>query len=126
MKSFIRLTEFSKQELLEIFKIADSMEQYEDFLKGKTVVMFFPTSSIRTRVTFEKGIYILGGQVILFDPTVLDKKEDIVDVCGYLNNWADIIIVRHIRERFCILQILNPGIGTVRDTEFRHMPLQLT
>ena len=95
MKSFIRLTDFSKQELLEIFKIADSMEQYEDFLKGKTVVMFFPTSSIRTRVTFEKGIYLLGGQVILFDPTVLDKKEDIVDVCGYLNNWADVVVVRH-------------------------------
>ncbi len=95
MKSFIRLTDFSKQELLEIFKIADSMEQYEDFLKGKTVVMFFPTTSIRTRVAFEKGIYLLGGQVILFDPTVLDKKEDIVDVCGYLNNWADVVVVRH-------------------------------
>ena len=94
MKSFIRLTDFSKQELLEIFKIADSMEQYEDFLKGKTVVMFFPTSSIRTRVTFEKGIYLLGGQVILFDPTVLDKKEDIIDVCGYLNNWADVVVAK--------------------------------
>jgi ornithine carbamoyltransferase len=95
MKSFIRLTDFSSQELLEIFKIADSMEQYEGFLKGKTVVMFFPTSSIRTIVTFEKGIYLLGGQVILFDPAALDKKEDIVDVCGYLNNWADVVVVRH-------------------------------
>ena len=95
MASFIRLTDFSKQELLEIFKIADSIEQYEGFLKGKTVIMFFPASSIRTRVTFEKGIHLLGGQVILFDPVILDKKEDIVDVCGYLNNWADVVIVRH-------------------------------
>ena len=95
MTSFIRLTDFSKQELLDIFKIADSIEQYEGFLKGKTVVMFFPASSIRTRVSFEKGIYLLGGQVILFDPVTLDKKEDIVDVCGYLNNWADALVVRH-------------------------------
>ena len=49
MKSFIKLTDFNKSELFEIFKIADSIEQYEVFLKGKTIVMFFPSSSIRTR-----------------------------------------------------------------------------
>ena len=95
MTSFIRLTDFSKEELFAIFKIADSMEQYSSFLVGKTIVMFFPASSIRTRVTFEKGISLLGGQVILFDPTVLDKKEDVRDVCGYLNNWADAVVVRY-------------------------------
>ena len=95
MKSFIRLTDFKKSELLEIFKIADSINQYESYLKGKTIVMFFPSSSIRTRVSFEKGIYLLGGQSILFDPSTLDKKEDIKDVCGYLQNWADAVIVRY-------------------------------
>ena len=64
-------------------------------MKGKTAVIFFPESSIRTRVSFEKGIYLLGGQTILFPPETLDKREDIRDVCGYLNNWADIVIVRH-------------------------------
>ncbi|SKB84662.1 ornithine carbamoyltransferase [Lachnospiraceae bacterium] len=95
MKSFIRLTDFRKSELLEIFNIADSIERYDGFLKGKMVVMFFPASSIRTRVSFEKGIYLLGGQSILFDPSTLDKKEDIKDVCGYLQNWADAVIVRY-------------------------------
>ena len=95
MKSFIRLTDYKKEELLEIFEIADSIDQYDGFLKGKTVVMFFPASSIRTRVSFEKGIYLLGGQSILFDPKTLDKKEDIKDVCGYLQNWADAVIVRY-------------------------------
>ncbi len=95
MKSFIRLTDFKKSELLEIFNIADSIERYDGFLKEKTVVMFFPSSSIRTRVSFEKGIYLLGGQSILFDPSTLDKKEDIKDVCGYLQNWADAVIVRY-------------------------------
>lgn len=95
MKSFIRLSDFKKSELLEIFRIADSIDQYDGFLKGKTIVMFFPASSIRTRVSFEKGIYLLGGQSILFDPATLDKKEDIRDVCGYLQNWADAVIVRY-------------------------------
>ena len=95
MKSFLRLTDYKKEELLQIFKIADNIEQYEGFLAGKTIVMFFPASSIRTRVSFEKGIYLLGGQTILFDPVTLDKKEDIKDVCGYLQNWADAVVVRY-------------------------------
>ncbi len=95
MKSFIRLTDFNKSELLEIFKIADSIEKYSGFLDGKTIVIFFPASSIRTRVSFEKGIYLLGGQSILFDPKTLDKKENIGDICGYLQNWADAVIVRY-------------------------------
>ena len=95
MKSFIRLTDFTKDELLEIFSIADSIEKYSGYLSGKTIVMFFPDSSIRTRVTFEKGIYLLGGQSILFDPATLEKKENIKDVCGYLQNWADVVIVRY-------------------------------
>ena len=95
MKSFIRLNDFKKSELLEIFKIADSIDQYESYLKGKTIVIFFPSSSIRTRVSFEKGIYLLGGQSILFDPGTLDKKEDIKDVCGYLQ--ICLRILRNIR-----------------------------
>jgi ornithine carbamoyltransferase len=95
MKSFLRLTDFTKEDLQKIFEIADAIEDYNGFLRGKTIVMFFPESSIRTRVSFEKGIYLLGGQSILFDPSTLDKKEDIRDVCGYLQNWVDAVIVRY-------------------------------
>ena len=97
MKNLLRLTDMHPSEIYKIFNIADEINagKYSDFLKGKSVVLFFPNSSIRTRVTFEKGIYLLGGQPILFPVETLDKKEDLRDVCGYLNNWADIIIVRH-------------------------------
>jgi len=97
MKNLIRLTDYKIDEITEIFKIADEVlkEKYGNFLKGKTVVMFFPNSSVRTRVTFEKGVYLLGGQSILFPTETLDKKEDLQDVIGYLNNWADLVIVRH-------------------------------
>ena len=97
MKNFIRLTDYTASDIYDIFRIADEVLQgkYNDILKGKSVVLFFSSSSIRTRVTFEKGIYLLGGQPILFPTETLDKKEDLKDVCGYLNNWADMIIVRH-------------------------------
>lgn len=97
MKHLIRLTDLNVDTVYKIFEIADGLPQgkYKDALKGKTVVMFFPNTSIRTRVTFEKGIYLLGGQSILFPSETLDKKEDLKDVCGYLNNWSDVVIVRH-------------------------------
>ena len=97
MRSLIRLHDYTPRNILEIFSLANKIQQgeYANYLQGKTVVLFFPTSSIRTRVTFEKSIYILGGQSILFPSDVLDKKEEIKDVMGYLNNWADCIVVRH-------------------------------
>lgn len=97
MKNLIRLTDYTSNDIYNIFKLADEVQQgkYDNILKGKTVVLFFPNSSIRTRVSFEKGIYLLGGQPILFPTETLDKKENLKDVFGYLNNWADIIIVRH-------------------------------
>jgi len=97
MRNLIRLRDYTKNDVQEIFHIADELQagKYKDFLKGKKIVMFFPESSIRTRVTFEKGIYLLGGQTILFSPATLDKKEKLEDVIGYLNNWADGLIVRH-------------------------------
>lgn len=97
MNNLLRLTDLQVREIYEIFALADEIRAgaYCDFLKGKSVILFFPNASIRTRVTFEKGIYLLGGQPILFPTETLDKKEALEDVCGYLNNWADMLIVRH-------------------------------
>lgn len=97
MRNFVDLLSFNNEDIFEIFHIADIIQkgEFKDFLHGKTIVLFFPNTSIRTRVTFEKGIHLLGGQPILFSPETLDKKEKLEDVCGYLNNWADALIVRH-------------------------------
>lgn len=97
MKNLIRLTDYTSGDIYDIFEIADKVRQgkYADILKGKSVVLFFPNTSIRTRVTFEKGVCLLGGQPILFPTETLDKKENLKDVCGYLNNWADVIVARH-------------------------------
>ena len=95
MRHFISLTDISSDELWEIFSLADDIEKYANALRGRSVVMFFPSGSIRTRVTFEKGVHLLGGQSILFPPEALDKREAACDVAGYLSNWADCIIVRH-------------------------------
>lgn len=97
MKSLVELKDLTREEIFQIFELAHKIRQgeYSHFLSGKTVVLFFSSSSIRTRVTYEKGINLLGGHTILFDSDALEKKEKIEDVIGYLNNWADAIVVRH-------------------------------
>lgn len=97
MKHLIRLTDLTAEEVQRIFDIADELRQgkHRNFLKGRTVILFFPETSLRTRVTFEKGVHLLGGQAILFPQETLEKGEDIRDVCGYLSNWADAVVVRH-------------------------------
>ena len=97
MRNLIDLLCLKKDNIFEIFHIADKIQkgEFKNFLNGKSMVLFFPSTSLRTRVTFEKGIYLLGGQSILFPTETLGKKEKLEDVCGYLNNWADGMIVRH-------------------------------
>ncbi len=68
MRDMIRLTDLQADDIYEIFQIADEISagKYSGFLGRKSVVLFFPATSIRTRITFEKGIWMLGGQPILF------------------------------------------------------------
>lgn len=97
-KSFIHIKDFTRQEIYEIFELADKIADGtygSKILQGKTIVLFFPEASIRTRVTFEKGIHQLGGDTILFPPTALDKREKTEDVMKYLANWVDAAVVRH-------------------------------
>lgn len=116
MSNLVDLPNIDKEDIFEIFHIADKIQEgeFKGFLNGKSIVLFFPNTSIRTRVTFEKGIYLLGGQPILFPTETLDKKEKLEDVCGYLNNWADAVIVRYrnmdvLREfvRYSTVPVIN-------------------
>lgn len=93
----LEIKTLSEEQVLEIFELTKYLKetQTNKFLSGKTFVLFFPETSIRTRVTFEKGIKDLGGECILFPPETLDKREDPKDVMNYLNNWADGLIIRH-------------------------------
>ncbi|PZD97706.1 ornithine carbamoyltransferase [Paenibacillus sambharensis] len=94
----LNISELSQDRITELFHLTDKLKHKklkEKILEGRTFILFFPESSIRTRTTFEKGINDLGGECILFPPESLDKKEELSDVMKYLNNWADGVIIRH-------------------------------
>lgn len=127
-KSLVFIDDFSKEEIYEIFKLADELEDdvsRVNPLEGKTVVLFFPESSIRTRVTFEKGIQELGGKTILFPPEALDKKEKIQDVIGYLENWVDAAIVRHSDIRIVKSMAEHAGIPVINAMTSENHPCEI-
>jgi len=95
--NLLRITDLSEAQVLEIFELADKLrsDNGKGELAGKTAILFFPESSIRTRITFEKAIADLGGHSIIFPPSTLDKREEAEDVIKYIGNWADFVVVRH-------------------------------
>lgn len=95
MKHLIRISDLTKEDIENIFSIADEMEEHSKFLAGKTVAIFMPAASIRTRISFEIGVRNLGGQVILLPSESIDTEEDMRDFMGYIANWADCAVVRH-------------------------------
>lgn len=95
MKHLIHISDLTKEEIKNIFSVADEMEEQSKVLAGNTIALFIPETSVRTRMSLEKGIKNAGGQVISFPCDVLDTEEDLKDLMGYLENWADAVVVRH-------------------------------
>ncbi|NDI36465.1 hypothetical protein [Chengkuizengella sediminis] len=89
--NLLDFTDLSSVQITEIFRLTDELrnENVNQLLSGKTFILFFPESSIRSRITFEQGIKTLGGECILFPPETLDKREKLSDVIQYIQNWAE-------------------------------------
>ncbi|MCL9822372.1 ornithine carbamoyltransferase [Helicobacter colisuis] len=102
MRHFLTLADFSKQEILEILDIAKSLKKdlkagkYSNLLERKMLGMIFEKNSTRTRVSFETGIYQLGGQGIFLssNETQLGRGEPIKDTARVLSSMVDLIMMR--------------------------------
>lgn len=67
MRHFLTLNDFSKDEILKMLDVILELKSRDDnppYFKGKVLAMIFEKSSTRTRVSFESGMYQLGGQGI--------------------------------------------------------------
>jgi aspartate carbamoyltransferase catalytic subunit len=99
-KDLISITDFSKEEYLQIMKLAADFEQNpnQDLLKGKVVASLFFEPSTRTRLSFETAITRLGGRIIGFadpDSSSATKGETLHDTIKMVSNYADLIVMRH-------------------------------
>jgi len=100
MKHLISIFDLSKDEILELFELAGKVKasapQYQGALKGKTLGLIFEKPSTRTWVSFESGIYSLGGNSIYLGPhdIALGVREEVRDVARVLARYLDGVILR--------------------------------
>ncbi len=102
MKHLLKLADLSKNDILDILNLADQLK-YENqhgiehhHLKGKTLGMIFQKSSTRTRVSFETGMYQLGGQALFLSNRDLQigRGEPVQDTARVLSRYLDGIMIR--------------------------------
>jgi len=98
-KDLISLNLLTIDEIKLIIEETDIMKKgprNTDYLKGKTLAMIFEKSSTRTRVSFETGIYQLGGMGMFFSPKDLQmgRGETIHDTAKVLSRYVDGIMAR--------------------------------
>ncbi|PXA72790.1 ornithine carbamoyltransferase [Cryobacterium arcticum] len=95
MPHLLRLDDWTTTELRGLFRLADAYSAGDGPQVHGCAALFFPPSSLRTRVSFERGAHLMGLQPITFPPETLDKPEALEDVAGYLAAWVDVMVVRH-------------------------------
>lgn len=102
MKHLLKLLDLSGEEIIKILDLADQLKYNQkngishEYLKGKTLAMIFEKNSTRTRVSFETGIYQLGGQGIFLSGTdsQLGRGEPIKDTARVLSRYCHGIMIR--------------------------------
>ena len=102
MKHLLKLLDWSPEEITEVLNLADQLK-YEKkngikhhILEGKTLGLIFQKSSTRTRVSFEVGMYDLGGSALFLSSNDLQigRGEPIEDTARVLSRYLDGIMIR--------------------------------
>ena len=101
-KDLLSLIHLSKEEILNILNTADQLKYNQkhgiahDYLKGKTLCMIFEKNSTRTRVSFETGMYQLGGHALFLSgkESQIGRGEPIEDTARVLSRYCDGIMIR--------------------------------
>jgi len=102
MKHLLKLKDWKAPQITDVLNLADQLK-YEQkhgiphrHLEGKTLGMIFTKSSTRTRVSFETGMYQLGGQALFLSSSdiQLGRGEPIKDTARVLSRYLDGIMIR--------------------------------
>ena len=122
-KSLVSIDDLSTDEILKILDLAAEFEitPVQNLLDKKVIATLFFEPSTRTRLSFESAINRLGGKVVGFsDATIssITKGETLNDTIRTVNNYCDLIVMRHPIEGSAIfaseistVPVINAGDG---------------
>lgn len=102
MRHFLTLDDFSKDEILQMINLAGKIKkeakvrEFKPYLKDQTLAMIFEKSSTRTRVSFEVGMYQLGGHALFLSANDLQirRGEPIKDTARVISSMCDMAMLR--------------------------------
>ena len=93
-KDFISVSDLSSEDINGIFKKTDELKKskFQDSLKNKAVGLIFQKPSLRTRVSFQVGVWQLGGQCMSLSPAEVNigVRETIKDAALTLSRYLDL------------------------------------
>ena len=102
-KDFLSVSDFSVAEIFEIFKKTDDLKKnkFQDSFKNKAVGLIFEKPSLRTRVSFQVGVWQLGGQCMSLSPAEVNigVRETIKDAALTLSRYLDLIVARVFKHK---------------------------
>ena len=107
VKDFISLADYTGAEIVAFLNLADELKRLQKngrphkLLEGKTLALIFEKPSLRTRLTFQLGMFQLGGFALLMD-TRLGERESVPDVARNLERWVDGIMARTFRHEHVV------------------------
>lgn len=122
-KNLISISDYSKQEYMEILNLAAEFESNprQELLKEKVIASIFFEPSTRTRLSFESAASLLGAKIIGFSnpaATSQSKGESLHDTIKMVASYSDLIIMRHNKEgaaryaaEVSAVPIINAGDG---------------
>lgn len=101
-RHFTRVADWSRDELLQALDLADELKRLQaarephELLPGRTLGMIFQKPSTRTRVSFEVGMYQLGGSALYLSAgdLQLGRGETVKDTARVLSRYLDAIMIR--------------------------------
>lgn len=132
-KNFLTLADYSKEELGYLVELAAYLKQQkkkgkeEQPLKGKTLGMIFEKSSTRTRVSFEAGIYQLGGTGLFLSANDIQigRGEPISDTAKVLSGYLDGIMIRTFSQNAVEELAENASIPVINGLTDMYHPCQV-
>jgi ornithine carbamoyltransferase len=132
-KDFLTLRDFTKEELFDTIKLAIDMKKerytgkYSKVLEGKKVALIFEKSSTRTRVSFEVGVYEMGGYPLFLgsNDLQLGRGESIQDTARVMERYVDMMMLRTFGHDKVVSLAKNSSIPVINGLTNEYHPCQV-
>lgn len=102
-RDFLSILDLSVEEIYEIFNKTEELKKnkFQDAFKNKAVGLIFQKPSLRTRVSFQVGVWQLGGQCMSLSPAEVNigVRETIKDAALTLSRYLDLIVARVFKHK---------------------------